>query len=255
VSPTRGAQGNALKTILPMGYVLDERRGEDACGETVIEARGLLHRIVFSIDRIRREPKIMHTQEASPVKTGTRITVRWPDSACSNLDGAEDRFLQIAVDFTWINPHLTLSVDWKRPTKHLKGLIAASNVGWSKWRPSDPTSPHWYGASHLERLMAAYIAYEQERNLAPRTVREFISEFRGLSGSAKQKAVLDAVAASRALLAGFFGSGDHDVKLLAAMRERARPIKPKDLGIIGEDHLRARFETIGAALELQLPEG
>jgi hypothetical protein len=27
-SPTRGAQGNALKTIMPMGYVLDEYRGE-----------------------------------------------------------------------------------------------------------------------------------------------------------------------------------------------------------------------------------
>jgi hypothetical protein len=46
-------------------------------------------------------------------KTGTRITVRWPDSACSNHDDAEDRFLQIAVDFTWINPHLNLSVGWK----------------------------------------------------------------------------------------------------------------------------------------------
>jgi hypothetical protein len=102
--------------------------------------------------------------------------------------------------------------------------------------------------------MAAYIAYEQERDLAPRTVREFISEFRGLSGTAKQKVVLDAVAASRASLAGFFGSGDHVnteavVKLLAAMQERTRPIKPKDLGTIGEDHLRARFETIGVAVE------
>jgi signal transduction histidine kinase len=29
-SPTRGAQGNALKTILPMAYVLDERHGEEA---------------------------------------------------------------------------------------------------------------------------------------------------------------------------------------------------------------------------------
>ena len=37
-SPTRGAQGNALKTILPMGYVLDERHGEEASGETIIEA-------------------------------------------------------------------------------------------------------------------------------------------------------------------------------------------------------------------------
>jgi hypothetical protein len=43
VSPTRGAQGNALKTIMPMGYVLDERRGEDACSETVIEAHGVAH--------------------------------------------------------------------------------------------------------------------------------------------------------------------------------------------------------------------
>jgi hypothetical protein len=36
VSPTRGAQGNALKTILPMSYVMDDRRGEDASGKTII---------------------------------------------------------------------------------------------------------------------------------------------------------------------------------------------------------------------------
>jgi len=76
VSPSRGQQGNALKTILAMAFALD---GES--GETVIEAHGVLHRIVFSIDRIRREPKITHTRESSLVKTGTRITVKWPDSA------------------------------------------------------------------------------------------------------------------------------------------------------------------------------
>ena len=38
VSPTRGAQGNALKTILPMAYVLEERHGDNAAGETIIEA-------------------------------------------------------------------------------------------------------------------------------------------------------------------------------------------------------------------------
>ena len=40
-SPTRGAQGNALKTILPMGYVLDEGKGEERSSTTIIEARGL----------------------------------------------------------------------------------------------------------------------------------------------------------------------------------------------------------------------
>jgi DNA topoisomerase VI subunit B len=253
VSPTRGAQGNALKTVLAMPFALD---GEN--GETTIEAHGVLHRIVFSIDRIRREPKITPTREASAVRTGTRITVRWPDSACSKLTAAKLRFLQIAENFTWINPHLTLSLDWNRTTENgdpLKGSLVASDLGWTKWRPSDPTSPHWYGATHLERLMAAYIADEQESGAAPpRTVREFISEFRGLSGSAKQKAVLDAVAASRASLAGFFGSGDHVnsdavIRLLAAMHVHSRPVKPKDLGAIGEDRLRAKFKASGAALE------
>ena len=61
VSPTRGAQGNALKTILPMAYVLNERLGEDACGETIIEAHGTAHHIRFSVDHIKQEPKIQYT--------------------------------------------------------------------------------------------------------------------------------------------------------------------------------------------------
>jgi Histidine kinase-, DNA gyrase B-, and HSP90-like ATPase len=76
VSPTRGAQGNALKTILPMAYVLDERRGEEASGETIIEAHGIAHHIAFAVDHIRQEPKIRHTTQSSPVVRGTRVTVK-----------------------------------------------------------------------------------------------------------------------------------------------------------------------------------
>src|SRR5260370_4926234 len=53
VSPTRGAQGNALKTILAMGFALT---GTEA--ETVIESRGARHRIAFAADQVRQEPKI-----------------------------------------------------------------------------------------------------------------------------------------------------------------------------------------------------
>jgi hypothetical protein len=35
-------------------------------------------------------------------------------------------------------------------------------------------------------------------------------------------------------------------KLLESMEKQSRPLKPKDLGIIGEDHLRARFAAAGA---------
>src|SRR3954462_12588296 len=46
VSPTRGAQGNALKTLLAMDYVLQGASG-DAVGVTIVETRGVAHRIEF----------------------------------------------------------------------------------------------------------------------------------------------------------------------------------------------------------------
>src|SRR5260370_1382701 len=70
VSPTRGAQGNALKTIVAMAFALD-----GTTGETVIESNGIGHRITFRVDQVRQEPKIEHVQGPSSVKTGTRITV------------------------------------------------------------------------------------------------------------------------------------------------------------------------------------
>lgn len=54
VSPTRGAQGNALKTILAMGYVLHRRldHADEAAGVTIVEARGVAHRIEFRVDHV-----------------------------------------------------------------------------------------------------------------------------------------------------------------------------------------------------------
>ena len=80
VSPTRGAQGNALKTILAMGYVLDRKLGSegDAAGVTIIETRGIAHRIEFRVDHVNNQPKIIHTTAESPVTVGTRLTIKWP---------------------------------------------------------------------------------------------------------------------------------------------------------------------------------
>jgi DNA topoisomerase VI subunit B len=76
VSPTRGAQGNALKTIVAMPFVL---QGEH--GRVEIEARGLHHTINFSVDRIRQQPVVDHNVGAGDVTNGTRVRVLWPDSA------------------------------------------------------------------------------------------------------------------------------------------------------------------------------
>jgi DNA topoisomerase VI subunit B len=246
VSPTRGAQGNALKTIVAMPYALDDTKP----GEIIIEARSVAHRITFHTDLVRQAPTITHVRESSPVKIGTRVTVGWPDLACSKLADAERRFLQIAEDHTWLNPHLDLTVIWDGKQRV---SARASDPGWAKWRPSDPTSAHWYDPARLERLMAAYIARDQDRGRDPRTVRDFASEFRGLSGSANQKLVLDEVGAARLTLPEFFGDDRvakaRIAKLLAAMQKNTRPVKPKDLGSIGKAHLAARFEAAGVVPE------
>jgi hypothetical protein len=169
VSPTRGAQGNALKTIVAMAFALDGARGE-----TVIESLGARHEITFKVDHIRQEPRIDHLCENSNVKIGTRVTVHWPVCACSKLEEARPHFLQMADDFGWLNPHLSIS----RP-----GTAAAV---WTVWPPIRlgrsgnriiPRPP--IGMTRLRRLIGAYIGRDQDQAREPRTVREFVSEFRG----------------------------------------------------------------------------
>ena len=74
--PTRGAQGNALKTVVAMPFVLDGGRGM-----VEIEAHGVHHQIAFAIDRIAQEPRVEHRREPSLVRTGTIVRLLWPDSA------------------------------------------------------------------------------------------------------------------------------------------------------------------------------
>jgi DNA topoisomerase VI subunit B len=242
ISPTRGAQGNALKTIVAMGFALDGKHGL-----TVIEAQGQRHSIAFEMDAVRREPKITHEIGASFVQNGTRVTVHWPNSASSILCRAKSRFVQIAADLIWLNPHLSLSCVWDGELC-VKGSAMDPGWGEGKWRPSDPTSPHWYNTDTFSRYIAAHVARDQD-NGASRTVREFIGELRGLSRTATQKRVLDAVGAARASLSAFFAEGKNEkgvARLLAACRTYSKPVKPEGLGFIGEDNLRARLLHVGA---------
>jgi hypothetical protein len=108
---------------------------------------------------------------------------------------------------------------------------------------------HWYNPETFERLIAAYVRDNQD-NYRTMTVREFVALFKGLSGSAKQKAVLEAVGAARMTLAEFLGTGaaihkDDVTGLLYAMKAESRPVKPIDLGFIGEEHLRVRLTALG----------
>jgi DNA topoisomerase VI subunit B len=251
VSPARGSQGHALKTLLAMGYVLDRNNGSDAdaAGITIIETRGIKHQIEFRVDHINNQPKIIHTATESQVKVGTKLTIKWPPRKDDLLQYAADRFKQLIEAYAWFNPHLTLRGVWfGREFINVK----ATNSTWDKWRPRDPTSPHWYDESRLQRYLAAHVA--RDRDLGQhRTVREFIAEFRGLSGTAVQRKILAEVGCSHQSLAQFFGVAQVNragiAKLLAAMRKYSKPVAPKHLGVIGIEHLKQRFLAAGGNID------
>jgi hypothetical protein len=242
VSPTRGAQGNALKTILAMAYVL-----EGTVGVTVIETRGVAHRIEFHVDHIDNQPKIIHTTAPSPIATGTRFTIHWPDPSLLAL--AEARVKQLVRAYVWFNPHLTVRGVW---FGHEFINVTATNPNWEKWRPRNPTSAHWYDEPRLQRYLAAHVARDRDLGQS-RTVREFISEFRGLSGTARQRKILNEVGCSHQSLAAFFGADQVNragiAKLLEAMQRHSKPVAPQHLGVIGAEHFKERFIAAGGAVD------
>jgi DNA topoisomerase VI subunit B len=239
-APDRGAQGNALKTIVAMPFVLDGGQGRET-----ITARGIRHEIAVQVDPVRQVPVVDHDQHPADAKTGTRITVHWPDSARSILDDARPRFLQIAGDYAWLNPHLKITADWGAD----QYASVPTATDWAKWKPSDPTSPHWYTPPMLERLVAAYVSDPAH---AAMSVREFVTQFRGLTSSAKGKQVLAETGMARTGL-GDLANGALDspaiARLLESMQRHSRPVKPAQLGVIGREHLAGTMARIGAEME------
>ena len=165
------------------------------------------------------------------------------------LQHAEHAFKQLVQGYTWFNPHLTLRGVWYgREFVN----VSATNPNWDKWLPRNPTSPYWYDESRLQRYVGAHVARNRELK-RQRTVREFIAEFRGLSGTAVQRKILEEVGCSHQSLAQFLGVDQVNrsgiAKLLAAMRKYSKPVKPKHLGVIGVAHLRQRFLEAGGNAE------
>ncbi len=182
VSPTRGQLGNALKCVWAAPFVAT---GEE--GRVEVHADGRRHVITVGLDRIAQSPALHHEVISDGlVRNGTLVKIHWPLIA-GYLRSPEGTIKRMLTDFAAFNPHAAFAWHDER-----SGTIMASDPGWRKWRPAEPTSPHWYGAEQLRDLLAAYLIAERKEGAKARTVREFVAEFRGLSGTAKQQAVTTA---------------------------------------------------------------
>jgi DNA topoisomerase VI subunit B len=234
VSPTRGQLGNALKVVWAAPFVA---QGDE--GRVEVWTQGTRHEVTVRLDRLAQRPVIAHeVEEGGFVRNGTLVQVHWPDSACSleapdpgdSYNDAPPTAQDLVEGYAAFNPHATFRLG--------KLAFEATAQARSKWKPGHPTSAHWYTPETLRDLVAAYVAAEREGGRA-RTVRELVSEFRGLSSTAKQKQVIQGL--SGVYLRDLVRDGDVDLeivgRLLAAMKELSRPPKPAALGAVGREHL------------------
>jgi hypothetical protein len=255
VSPTRGAQGNALKTIFAIPYVLST--DNPPYGISEIESFGIHHTIRVKLDAIKQEPKIEHEQAEIVKKPGCKVTVRLENTCI--LDCIDKgRFLQILEDYHLFNPHLSLIVDTNFLEKRNEAASTedaepdfiyvvreyqATMPNWEKWKPNDFTSPLWYSTDDLKKLILSHVALAQDGG-KDLTLREFVSQFRGLTSTSKQKEVTSRLPKIRRL-SEFVSNGDADSnligELLLHMRSLTKPVPPEKLGVIGEDHFKKVF--------------
>ncbi len=191
VSPTRGQLGNALKCVWAAPFVKNGK-----LGEVTVTTRGKQYHITVALDgisqRLKIEPVITPCPEAKP---GTFVKIWWGtgwlEASSEGIDFYNLNVKDTAgllAGYALFNPHATFILHDK-----IKGKVRTwqpTATTFNKWRPCSSTSPHWYTNEQIEGLIGAYIGVERDGGCT-RTVREFVSEFAGLSGSQRQKAVTD----------------------------------------------------------------
>ena len=234
VSPTRGQLGNALKCVYAAPFVAN---GEIGKIEIVNGKKTYMIEVV--LDRIDQKPKIkLNKLDEGNCK---KVTVFYTDSAGLLLTPKVSNIYKTPMDaetlvkrYAIFNPHATFNLNGK--------TYEPSSTVWKKWLPTEPTSPHWYTPEQLKTLIAAYLSMDRD---SEKTVREFIAEFRGLSGTTKQKEATDDAGLSGKRLCDLIVNNDIPLapieKLLMSLKKHSRQVKATSLGSIGEEHLKTRM--------------
>jgi DNA topoisomerase VI subunit B len=237
-SPTRGAQGNALKTVIGIPYALGSQE------PLIVKALGVRHSITPWVDPAGG---VHFTHDTTQETTeGTTVSLVMPRRVHSREEYGyylqDFNAVHWARSFAAFNPHATLSYQGNNGVPKVAEIYKATLEGpIKKYVPSEPTSPHWYRTESLKVLVFNHIAHARAGG-KDLPLGEFVRQFQGLSSTRKAKAVCSVVPWISHL--SDFADKPEDIGiLLAAMQEQTKPPKPAALGWVGRGHFETFFES------------
>lgn len=229
-APTRGAQGNALKTVFGIPVAL---RSTNTPRPVVFRTRDKEYIITIDPNYIADVPEIsFEVSNSQPFLDGTELSLAI-DLAFDSDDYC-GQYAKIYHDmlfaYSLFNPHATFTfnddVDFK-----------ARNTEFRKFLPTDLTSPQWYTAKDFASLIYGLVNAGHDKG-----IRDFLSDFKNASSKKKQTEILSAFNGIEKL-SDLIQRKELIPELLYKMQASITPQKPEVLGIIGEEALKVGIET------------
>jgi hypothetical protein len=251
-TPTRGQQGNALKTIVGMPQAMGL---VDCPPQLSIDALSVQHRIKAQLDGaghpdidLQQDPS-KHPGPGSTVEvlpTNSRAWIKRP--AMLRVDVRD-----LLRGYHLFNPHarvtfsaFALGIDHGEsggtPEEKITETHLPTNTEYRKFMPDDPLVVHWFDVQSFTRLIRGYVREGEDLPLG-----QYIKKFRGFSSRAKAAAARESVPDARKL--SDLSDGDA-VGLFVAMKGAVKEPSHKVLGDpLGEEHMVGTLRKIYGASE------
>jgi len=257
--PTRGAQGNALMTIVGLVAALWKERGQAIPPPITFISRGYRHRVSLRVDLVLERAavnvesvKISDSDQAIDLpQNGTRIQLSLP-CAYSTSWGNSDRYARVVEEFALWNPRARFDLIWGQD--HPRVFLPTGKTP-KRYNQDDYGSPHWYTLDNFEKLLFANVRALEEQGKRETTL-EFAKRFKGCSSNRKEftETLRDGMAKY------LNGIRNHDVseRLFYVIRTTTIPPSPSVLGEVGKEHFRAfmeKWEVVEALFKYKKIQG
>jgi DNA topoisomerase VI subunit B len=229
-APTRGAQGNALKTVFGIPIAL---RQKNTPRSIVLRTQDKEYTITIDPNYIADVPEIdFEANNSKSFWDGTEISLAIDLAFDSeNYNGHyTDIYRNMLFAYSLFNPTATFTFNDDVQLK-------ARNTEFRKFLPTALTSPQWYTAKDFASLIYGLVNAGYDKG-----IRDFLSDFKNASSKRKQTEILSEFDGIERL-SDLVQRKELIPEFLHTMQASITPQKPEVLGFIGEDVLRAGIET------------